>query len=94
MARRLATAMKADFTASARAVVAPTLVLTGEPGLDRVVPVRSTKEYVNLMPGAREAVLAQTGHIGCVTRPREFAELVRGFAREALARPGGQARTA
>jgi pimeloyl-ACP methyl ester carboxylesterase len=94
MARRLGAAMKMDFTTIARAVVAPTLVLTGEPGLDRVVPVRSTKEYMNLVRGAREVVLSQTGHIGCVTRPREFANLVRGFAREAVASPDATARTA
>ncbi len=77
MARRLRVAMQEDFAAAARAVQAPTLVVTGEDGLDRVVPVSSTREYLRLVPGATGAVLAQTGHLGCVTRPREFAALVR-----------------
>ena len=44
MARRINVAMQADFVTSARAVKAPTLVLTGEPGLDRIVPVASTRD--------------------------------------------------
>ena len=83
MARRLAAAMREDFEASARAVTAPTLVLTGEPGLDLVVPVASTKQYLDFVPGARSTVLPETGHIGCVTRPREFADVVRSFVRDA-----------
>lgn len=77
MARRIRVAMRADFEADARRVQAPTLVVTGEEGLDRVVPVPSTREYLDLVPGARGHVLERTGHLGCVTRPREFAELVR-----------------
>jgi pimeloyl-ACP methyl ester carboxylesterase len=84
MARRLRLAMLEDFSAAARRVQAPTLIITGEPGLDRVVPVRSTLEYESLVPGARTAVLARTGHLGCVTRPREFASLVRSVADPAV----------
>jgi pimeloyl-ACP methyl ester carboxylesterase len=83
MARRVRLAMDADFESSARAVTAPTLVLTGEPDFDRIVPVRSTRQYLGLVPGARAAVLERTGHLGCVTRPREFARIVRGFAKAA-----------
>ena len=68
-----------DFGAACRAVRAPTLVLTGEPHLDRVVPVRMTLEYVRAIDGARAATLARTGHIGCVTRPQEFAKIVTEF---------------
>ena len=53
-------------------VTAPTLVITGEP-LDRVVPVESTLEYLELIPGARHVVLPGTGHIGLSSKPREFA---------------------
>ncbi len=58
---------------------ARTLVVTGEPGLDRVVPFDSTREYVNLIPGARHAVLTGTGHVGFVSKPDEFARLVGDF---------------
>ena len=68
-----------DFGAACRAVRAPTLVITGEPHLDRVVPARMTLEYVQAIDGARAATLARTGHIGCVTRPEEFAKTVAEF---------------
>lgn len=60
-------------------ITAPTLVLTGEPALDRVVPVSSSLEYLSLIPGATHATLAGTGHLGFTTRPREFAALVTDF---------------
>jgi pimeloyl-ACP methyl ester carboxylesterase len=94
MARRMTVAARADFETSARQVKAPTLVLTGEPGLDRVVPVRSTMEYLEYVPGARAVVLEDTGHLGCVTRAREFARLVREFARAADAGAATEERTA
>ena len=60
-------------------ISAPTLVVTGESHLDRVVPQDITLEYMTLIPGARHAVLPRTGHIGLVTRPQAFAELVGRF---------------
>jgi 3-oxoadipate enol-lactonase len=60
-------------------IVAPTLVVTGEPGLDRVVRVDSTLAYVQLIGGARHATLDRTGHLGSITRPGAFASLVREF---------------
>jgi 3-oxoadipate enol-lactonase len=60
-------------------IVAPTLVVTGEPGLDRVVRVDSTLAYVQLISGARHATLDRTGHLGSITRPGAFASLVREF---------------
>jgi len=57
-------------------VTAPTLVITGEPGLDRVVNVASTLELLGLIPHARHTVLRGTGHVGIITKPREFASLL------------------
>jgi pimeloyl-ACP methyl ester carboxylesterase len=71
--RLLASVRTADWCAL---VEAPTLVITGEPRLDRVVPVAGTREYASAIRGARSAVLPRTGHIGSVTRPEEFAEAV------------------
>lgn len=79
MARRARLAMSEDFFADARRVVAPTLLVTGERGLDRVVPVPSTLEYLGLIPGAEHRVLEGTGHIGLVTRPELWADIVRDF---------------
>jgi pimeloyl-ACP methyl ester carboxylesterase len=79
-ARRMAARMKClageDFVADAKQVAAPTLVITGEPELDRVVPVPGTREYLALIAGADGVTLEHTGHIGVVTRPAAFAELV------------------
>jgi pimeloyl-ACP methyl ester carboxylesterase len=57
----------------------PTLVLTGEAHLDYVVPVEGANEYMRLIPHASRAVLPATGHLGSITRPAEFAALVRDF---------------
>lgn len=60
-------------------IACPTLVVTGEPHLDRVVPVVTTLEYTRLIKGARAACLARTGHLGPITRPDRFGEIVGGF---------------
>jgi pimeloyl-ACP methyl ester carboxylesterase len=60
-------------------VTAPTLVVTGERGLDRTVPVDLTERYLDLIPGAERAWLTDTGHMGTVTRPAEFARIVTAF---------------
>jgi len=59
----------------------PTLIVTGERALDRVVPVDGTMAYVDRIRGARAERIERTGHIGLMTRPERFAEIVAGFAR-------------
>jgi pimeloyl-ACP methyl ester carboxylesterase len=76
MAARVKCLAGEDFVADAKRVAAPTLVITGEPALDRVVPVAGTKEYLDLIAGADGVTLEHTGHIGVVTRPAAFAELI------------------
>ena len=68
-----------DLADDCRAVHAPTLVMTGEPQLDRVVPVASSLEYVKLIAGARHVTLPRTGHMGLVLRPEAFADAVSAF---------------
>lgn len=68
-----------DFAGSAGRVDAPTLVVTGEPALDRVVPVDHTRRYADLLPHAEFARLPHTGHLGVVTRPGAFAAIVSDF---------------
>ena len=60
----------------------PTLVITGEPLLDQVVPVARSLEYLRIWPHARQATIARTGHIGLITRPDEFARIVVDFMKE------------
>ena len=88
MADRVRLISTIDFEVDCRRVTAPTLVLTGEPGLDRVVPVGGTRSYADRIRGARHGTLERTGHIGLVTRPDRFADMVGRFVAGAAARPG------
>ena len=60
-------------------VAAPTLLITGERELDRVVPVDGTLEYLQAIRDARWAPIQRTGHLGYITRPDVFAAIVRDF---------------
>lgn len=60
----------------------PVMVITGEPDLDRVVCPELTARYLRALPQARHEVLARTGHLGPVTKPHEFASMVRRFLSE------------
>jgi len=79
MARRASLAADAAVDGLA-SVQLPVLVVTGEAGLDRVVPTELTTEYTRIWPHATAVTLARTGHLGLVTRPGEFAGLIAGFA--------------
>lgn len=78
MARRVRWA-EAHHFAGAAAVRAPVLVVTGEPELDRVVPVEVSRRTIEHFPGARHVVLPRTGHLGIVTQPDAFRTLMREF---------------
>lgn len=78
MARRVAWAAAHAF-ADPRGIRAPTLVMTGEPGLDQVVPVEVTEQYLDELQSAERVVFERTGHIGLVTRPNTFAEILGRF---------------
>jgi pimeloyl-ACP methyl ester carboxylesterase len=66
-------------------VRAATLILTGDAALDRVVPVRATREYASLIRHARLETIERTGHLGLITRPDVFARLIAPFATDAAA---------
>ena len=65
--------------ADCASVRAPALVMTGEPGLDRIVPVESTREFVRLFRDAEYAMMERTGHLGFLTQPERFARIVGEF---------------
>ena len=73
MAARAQLIVNTDIVADCSRVTAPTLVVTGERALDRVVPVDGTLAYVPLIAGARHQTLARTGHLGSITTPEAFA---------------------
>ena len=80
MARRIREAQRLDFRADCARVDVPTLVVSGENGLDRVVPVTNTRTYASLIRNARYELLEGTGHIGVLTKPERFATLISDFA--------------
>jgi pimeloyl-ACP methyl ester carboxylesterase len=78
MARRIEWATHHRF-ADTRRIDAPALIVTGEPDLDRVVPVDVTRRYLDELHSAKHVVLKHTGHNGLVTRPAEFADVLGRF---------------
>jgi pimeloyl-ACP methyl ester carboxylesterase len=77
-----------DRIGDCRRISAPTLVVHGDPQLDHVVPADGTVAYGSLIAGARVQLLERTGHLGSITRPEAFAELVRTFMRQQQERRG------
>ena len=71
--------MRTDIALECACVKTPALLVTGEPQLDRVVPVGSTLEYRTLLPQAHHEVIRRTGHIGWVSKPHELCALVDRF---------------
>jgi pimeloyl-ACP methyl ester carboxylesterase len=82
MAARIREQQGMDFTADARAIHRPALIVSGEPELDRVVPVTSTRQYGSMIDGARYVMIERTGHIGLMTRPAAFAKTITEFVHE------------
>ncbi|MCA1583271.1 MAG: alpha/beta hydrolase [Acidobacteria bacterium] len=80
-ARRVRWAAAHRF-ADPSAITAPTMIVTGERGLDRVVPPEVTACCAHGLRDVRHEVLPRTGHIGIVTRPDAFADMVSTFADE------------
>jgi pimeloyl-ACP methyl ester carboxylesterase len=79
MSRRAKLAAAEHFDTDCTSVTAPTLVITGERGLDRVVKHDDTMEYVTLIDGARFQVFDRTGHLGCVSAPDRFVAIISRF---------------
>ena len=79
MAARVTLQQEIDFAPDCANVKAPTLVLTGEDHLDKIVPPEVTRRYQELIPGAQCVRLERSGHIGLLTQPARFAEIVTGF---------------
>lgn len=83
MAHRARLMASTDRYVDCARIFAPSLIVHGEPQLDRVVEVGGTSEYLRLIPRAQAAVIPRTGHLGSITRPREFLEIVGAFVQVA-----------
>jgi 3-oxoadipate enol-lactonase len=80
MAGRVRMLMAVECGTDCARVEGSTLVVTGEPALDRVVPVEGSRQFVSAIAGARYVLFERTGHIGVMTRPERFAEIIGDFA--------------
>ncbi|MGE0446086.1 MAG: alpha/beta fold hydrolase [Vicinamibacterales bacterium] len=79
MAGRVTLLARAALASRIRDISAPTLLVTGEPSLDRIVPVAKTLAYERLCRDVQAKVIPRTGHIGLITRPDVFAQVVTEF---------------
>jgi 3-oxoadipate enol-lactonase len=68
-----------DFRQDCERILAPALIVTGEEGLDTVVPVHVTRRYESLLHDVRYELMTDTGHMGLLTQPERFARIVGGF---------------
>ena len=80
MAKRALLIDSTDIAADCTRLAAPTLVVTGEPPLDRIVSVESTLGYLRAIRGATHVQMDDTGHLGSITHASEFAHIVSDFA--------------
>ena len=80
MARRVTALASVRLSEELSSIAHPTLIITGEATLDRVVPIDATREYLRICRDARVETIARSGHLGLITRPQEFARLVVAFA--------------
>ena len=74
--------MATDIVDDCSRVTAPAMLITGEASLDRVVDLHATRDYLTLINNLRHETIEGTGHIGLVTKPEAFADLVCGFVEE------------
>jgi 3-oxoadipate enol-lactonase len=86
MAARIRLQQRIDFTPDCARISVPTLVITGDDELDHIVPPAVSRKYLTLIPGAQYEKMERSGHIGIITRPKEFATIVATFL-EANAEP-------
>jgi pimeloyl-ACP methyl ester carboxylesterase len=85
MAGRIAWFEAAQLGRSMGRIEAPTLVVTGEDALERVVPPALTRQYLTICPHAEAVTLKRTGHLGLITRADEFARVVTSFVERTAA---------
>jgi pimeloyl-ACP methyl ester carboxylesterase len=74
---RMAAAERFDLDCAL--IKTPTLVVTGERNLDKVVRPDDTMGYVTAIAGAQYQLFERTGHLGAISAPERFREIVSRF---------------
>ena len=77
--RRLRQLRNLDLTPRLPEIKIPTLVLSGEPGLDRITPAGEGEWIASRIPGAEYRLVDRTGHLAVLTRPDLVAGQIRSF---------------
>lgn len=70
-----------DFTAEAQRIAVPALCVVGDE--DGATPPDLVRAMADLIPGARFEIIAGAGHLPCIEKPRQLADLMAGFMKEA-----------
>lgn len=83
MAARVRLMQTLDLAGDCARISAPTLVVTGHPSLDLVVPVDSTRQYLSHIRDSRYEMMENTGHTGSLTQPDRLATIVGTFVNAA-----------
>jgi pimeloyl-ACP methyl ester carboxylesterase len=67
------------FDGDCACITAPTLVVTGERDLDKVVRPDDSRGYLTTIEGAQFQLFERTGHLGTISAPDRFATIVSRF---------------
>lgn len=70
-----------DFTQEAKRIAVPALCVVGDE--DGATPPDLVRSMADLIPGARFEIIAGAGHLPCIEKPRQLAELIDNFTKEA-----------
>lgn len=70
----------ADFYTTTSALRLPALVIAGD--RDGATPPDMLRDLADLIPGARFELMRGVGHLPCVEKPDEYAELLSGFLKD------------
>jgi pimeloyl-ACP methyl ester carboxylesterase len=79
MAKRVRLMQTVDVAGDCTRIEMPTLIISGAPELDHVVPVESTRRYLSCIRDSRYAIMENTGHTGSLMRPNQLAQIVGDF---------------
>jgi 3-oxoadipate enol-lactonase len=71
---------RADLTAGARIIRAPTLCVVGDQ--DGSTPVELVRELAGLIAGAKFEIIAEAGHIPCIEKPDVLRALIEAHLKE------------
>jgi pimeloyl-ACP methyl ester carboxylesterase len=88
--RRLELLLGLDVEGRLAGLRCPTLVVSGEPRLDRLVPRRSQAALLERLPDVRHAVVPRSGHLGLLTRPDALRRVVASFLDGPEGDPAGE----